>query len=114
MFVPGVYEAPEIRAVVPEHLVRCGFTSAYDANFGLQVGAGAVLLLVEGISGVTVTGVTCGKVSYMQTEQAIKQRHVDLREVALYEQLGFCFGREPASFEASFEEVSGAVPRIYQ
>jgi len=114
MYAPGVYEAPEIRAVVPQHLVRCGFTSAYDVKFGLEVGAGAVLLLVQGISGVTVTGFTCGKVSYMRTEEAIKQRKVDLREVALYEQLGFCFGRRPAALEASFEEVSGAVPRIYQ
>ena len=114
MLVPGVYEAPEVRAVVPEHLVRCGFTSAYDVKFGMEVGAGAVLLLARGISGVTVTGVTCGKVSYMKTEEAIKQRNVDLREVALYEQLGLCFGREPATFEPAFEEVSGMIPRIYQ
>jgi len=114
MFVPGVYEAPEIRAVVPEHLVRCGFTAAYDVKFGLEVGAGAVLLLAEGITGVTVTGVTGGTVSYMKTEEAIKQRYVDLREVALYEQLGFCFGRKPERFEPVFEEVTGAIPRIYQ
>ena len=114
MFVPGVYEDPEIRAVVPEHLVRCGFTSAYDVKFGLEVGAGAVLLLLQGITGVTVTGVTTGKVTYMKTEDAIKQRYVDLREVALYEQLGFCFGRKPQRFEPVFEEVSGAIPRIYQ
>ena len=113
MFVPGVYEEPEIRAVVPEHLVRCGFTSAYDVKFGLEVGAGAVLLLLQGITGVTVTGLTCGEVRYMRTEDAIKQRYVDLREVALYEQLGFCFGRKPAPFEATFREVSGAIERIY-
>jgi len=114
MFVPGVYEAPEVRAVVPEHLVRCGFTSAYDVKFGMEAGAGAVLLLARGISGVTVTGVSCGKVSYMKTEKAIEQRDVDLREVALYEQLGICFGREPAPLEPTFEEVSGLVPRIYE
>jgi len=114
MFVPGVYEDPEIRAVVPEHLVRCGFTSAYDVKFGLEAGAGAVLLLIEGITGVTVTGVTCGVVGYMKTEQAIKQRYVDLREVALYEQLGFCFGRKPQPFAPTFQEVSGMIPRIYQ
>jgi 6-phosphofructokinase 1 len=108
-----VYEEPEIRAVVPEHLVRCGFTSAYDVKFGLEVGAGAVLLLLQGITGVTVTGLTCGEVRYMRTEDAIKQRYVDLREVALYEQLGFCFGRKPAPFEATFREVSGAIERIY-
>ncbi len=114
MFVPGIYEEPEIRAVVPEHLVRCGFTSAYDVKFGLEAGAGAVLLLLQGITGVTVTGVSCGVVSYMKTEEAIKQRYVDLSEVALYEQLGFCFGRKPQPFEPTFQEVTGMIPRIYQ
>lgn len=114
MLVPGVYQAPEVRAVVPEHLVRCGFTSAYDVKFGMEAGAGAVLLVAHGIFGVTVTGVTCGNVSYMKTEEAVKQRDVDLNEVALYEQLGFCFGREPTRLEPTFEEVSGAIPRIYQ
>ena len=114
MFVPGVYEAPEIRAVVPQHLVRCGFTSAYDIKFGFEAGAGAVLCLMKDISGVTITGITQGEVTYMKTEEAIAQRFVDLDEVALYESLGFCFGREARPFEPTYKEVSGAVPRIYQ
>ena len=114
MFVPGVYEAPEIRAVVPQHLVRCGFTSAYDCKFGHEAGAGAVLLLLQGISGVTVTNVDCGVVKYMDTREAITQRHVDLREVALYEQLGYCFGRKIEGFEPDFEQVTGAIRRIYK
>ena len=114
MFVPGVYEAPEIRAVVPQHLVRCGFTSSYDVKFGLEVGTGAVLCLLEGIYGVTVTGLNRGKVTYMKTEEAIEQRHVDPLEVGLYEQLGFCFGREPAAYGVTFEQVSGRIPRIYE
>ncbi|MFP4056408.1 MAG: 6-phosphofructokinase [Candidatus Brocadiia bacterium] len=114
MYVPGVYEHPEIRAVVPQHLVRCGFTSAYDVKFGLEAGAGAVLLLLKGITGVTVAGMERGEVSYMKTEEAIQQRFVDLAELAVYEQLGFCFGRKPLGFEATFKEVSGAIPRIYQ
>ena len=113
MYVPGIYTAPEIRAVVPEHLVRCGFTSSYDVKFGHEVGAGAVLLLLEGISGVTVTNVDCGVVKYMKTEEAIEQRFVDVREVALYEQLGYCFGRAAGALEPSFEQVSGAIRRIY-
>ena len=114
MYVPGIYTAPEIRAVVPEHLVRCGFTSSYDVKFGHEVGAGAVLLLLEGISGVTVTNVDCGVVKYMKTEEAIEQRFVDMREVALYEQLGYCFGRAAGALEPSFEQVSGAIRRIYK
>jgi 6-phosphofructokinase 1 len=114
MWVPGVYEAPEIRHLVPEHLVRCGFTSAYDVKFGLEAGAAAVLCLCQGIFGVTVTGINRGKVTYMETEEAIKQRFVNLSEVALYEQLGFCFGRRPAGYAPTFEEVSGEIPRIYE
>jgi len=114
IYVPGVYEMPEIRPVVPQHLVRCGFTSAYDVKFGHEVGAGAVLLLLKGISGVTVTNVDCGVVKYMKTKDAIEQRKVDKREVALYEQLGYCFGRKAADYEVSFEEVSGAIRRIYK
>ena len=114
MFVPGVYEAPEIRAVVPQHLVRCGFTTAYDVKYGLEVGAGAVLCLLEGIYGVTVCGIQAGQVLYMQTEEAIKQRHVNLSEVALCEQLGFCFGRALPDYPATFQQVHGAIRRIYK
>lgn len=114
MYVKGQYEAPEIRVVAPEHLVRCGFTSAYDAQFGLEVGAGAMLLLLQGIHGVTVTNVDCGVVKYIPAAEAIEQRFVDPNEVALYEQLGYCFGREPATLDASFAELHGALPRIYK
>jgi 6-phosphofructokinase 1 len=114
MYVPGVYEAPEVREVVPQHLVRCGFTSAYDVKFGLEAGAGAVLLMLEGTFGVTVAGMDGGVVKYMPTEEAIQQRFVDLNEIALYEQLGICFGREPATFRATSEQVSGAIDRIYK
>ena len=32
MFVPGVFEIPEVREVIPGHIVRSGATSAYDVN----------------------------------------------------------------------------------
>ena len=114
MYVPGVYEMPEIRPVVPQHLVRCGFTSSYDVKFGHEVGAGAVLLLLRGMSGVTVTNIDCGVVKYMKTKEAIEQRKVNLREVELYEQLGYCFGRQATDYEVTIEEVSGAIRRIYK
>ena len=38
MFVEGLYEVPEVRAVSPGHLVRCGHSSVYDVNFGKEVG----------------------------------------------------------------------------
>eukprot|EP00439_Symbiodinium_sp_Y106_P051411 s3062_g6.t2 len=101
MYVKGVYEEPEIRTVVPEHLVRCGFTSSYDVKFGHEVGAGAVLLLAEGIQGVTVTNIDAGVVKYMNTEEAIVQRHVNLTEAAMV-----------AETETT-EEVSMTVERYY-
>lgn len=111
MFVPEIYEVPEVRDVKPDHLVRCGKSSAFDINFGMEVGAGAVLLLLNGISGVTVQEVKKGEIRYIETERAIKQRMVDLEMVSFYESLGFCFGREPVPYEPKFKENKGEVER---
>jgi len=111
MFVEDVYIAPEVRTIVPSHLVRCGDTTSYDVSFGLQAGAGAVLLLLSGKTGVTVVDVAGSEVSFMQTERAIEQRFVDLGQVALYEQMGFCFGRPPVAYEPSFREETGVPQR---
>jgi len=67
------------------HLVRCGYSSVYDVNFGKEVGDAAVVLLKGGHSGVTVTGVQNGKIQYSKTVQVIKQRYVELDVVALHE-----------------------------
>lgn len=106
MYVPGLYERPEVRTVTPTHLVRCGETSAYDVNFGMQAGAAAVSLLLQGKTAVTVVDVQGGRIQYMPTERAIKQRHVDVNLVALFEQMGFCFGRKPQPYEPSFTELA--------
>src|SRR3989338_8184947 len=76
MYVKGIYEIPEVRSVVPGHLVRCGHSSPYDVNFGKEVGAAAVYLLTQNISSVTVAGIDGSTVLYMNTADAIKQRHV--------------------------------------
>ncbi len=94
LYVEKMNEVPQIRETVPTYLVRSGNSTALDANFGKDTGAGAVVLLLNGISGVTVTGVTDGNVEYVQTEKAIKQRHVSENMVAFYEKFGVCFGRK--------------------
>jgi 6-phosphofructokinase 1 len=104
MFVPGVYEIPEVRDIIPSHLVRSGDTSAYDVNFGYRTGAAAVLLLLAGESGKTVVKVEGRKIHTMETEKVIKRRDVNLDEVALFESLGTCFGRKPEKFEYSLLE----------
>lgn len=111
MFVKGINEIPEVRAVTPGHLVRCGHSSAYDVNFGKEVGGGAFILLNQGITGVTVAGINGGKVRYMDTKEAIKQRHVDLQQVAIYEAMGICFGRAPGAVNTKAEKLSGIVER---
>ena len=111
LFVKGLYEMPEVRAVAPGHLVRSGHTSAYDVNFGKEAGAAAVLLLDKGITDVTVVGVDGDKIRYIPTSEAIKQRHVDLKMVSFYENLGICFGRKPESVKIAFEEVKAPIPR---
>ena len=102
MFVEGVYEIPETRSVTPGHLVRCGHSSAYDVNFGKEIGASAVMLLINDITGVTVVGVNGSRVYYLKTEEAIKQRHVDLDQVSWHENMGTCFGRNISNIKAEY------------
>lgn len=111
LLVPGINESPEVRPVTPGHLVRCGHSSPLDVNFGKECGAAAVLLLQKGIVGVTVVGVIGSEVRYMETAQAIKQRHVDLDQIAVHESLGICFGRKPQSFQPKFVKSSGTIER---
>lgn len=111
IFVEGIYTRPEIREVPLGHLVRAGETSSYDVAFGKQGGGGAVLLLTNGISGVTVVGVEHDKVTYIPTEEAIKQRYVDINEVEFYEALGVCFGRQPEEYKPTFERHEGEIHR---
>ncbi len=110
-YVKGINEIPEVRAVTPGHLVRCGHSSAYDVNFGKEVGAAGFLLLQKGITGVTVVGISNGTIRYMTTKDAIKQRHVDLNQVSIYENMGTCFGRAVGKVIAKFEQISGNVER---
>lgn len=112
-FVQGVYEIPEVRDIRPGHLVRCGFSSAVDANFGLEVGAGAVELMTKGILGVTVVSYRAGKIEYMPVAEAIIQRLVDHADLALYETLGVCFGREPLAGSPETKQVSVLPTRVY-
>jgi 6-phosphofructokinase 1 len=112
MFVPGVFEIPEIREVTPGHMVRSGATSAYDVNFGKEVGAAAVILLDHGINGVTVVETDKGKIRYIPTTEAIVPRFVDLSEVTFYEQMDICFGRKPQRYIPVIERHEGPVERF--
>ncbi len=111
MYAPGVYEIPEVREIIPSHLVRSGQTSAFDVNFGYKAGAAAVLLLLGDKAGNTVVGVEGRKISYMPTSEAIKRREVDVREIALFESLGTCFGRKPEKYEYEFSEAMPPIIR---
>jgi len=111
MYVPGVYEIPEVREVAPSHLVRSGQTSAYDVNFGYRAGAAGVLLLLEGKAGNTVVDVDGKKIHFMSTSEAIKRREVDVKDVALFESLGTCFGRKPGKYEYELLETKGTIER---
>jgi len=112
MYVRDIYEIPEVRSIAPGHLVRCGHSSVYDVNFGKETGAAAVVLLQNGLSGITVAGIQNGKIQYIQTSEAIKQRFVDLSVVTLHEQLGICFGRKPQKIILKAELKKGLVERF--
>ena len=111
IFVEEMYEFPEIREVTLGHLVRSGQSSSYDVNFGKQAGGAAVQLLKNGIFGVTVVGLDGKDIKYIDTEEAIKQRYVDLDEVAFHESLGVCFGRESGDYEPNFTKHEGKIQR---
>lgn len=111
IFVDGIYMFPEIREVSLGHLVRAGETTSYDVAFGKQGGGGAVLLMKEGIYGVTVVGVEHEVVTYVPTADAIKQRYVDINEVEFYEALGVCFGRDPEEYTPTFKTQEGVIHR---
>ncbi len=111
IYVEGIYEYPEIREVSLGHLVRAGATSAYDVTFGKQAGGAAVYLMKQGIVGVTVVGVESTQISYIPTEEAIKQRYVDLDEIAFHEALGVCFGRRPVEYKPEFVQHIGKIHR---
>lgn len=111
IYVEGIYMHPEIREVQLGHLVRAGGTSAYDVTFGKQCGGAAVLLMMNGICGVTVVGVEGFDVTYIPTKEAIKQRHVTLEEIAFYENMGVCFGRPTAEYTPNFVEQKGLIHR---
>lgn len=113
LYVASLSDLPEVRTVTPGHLVRAGESSAYDVSFGMQAGAGAVSLLCKGIAGVTVTDVKQGVVAYLPTPEAIRQRHVDLGDIALFESLGICFGRKSVPFNFQTRQQSGVVDRAY-
>jgi 6-phosphofructokinase len=112
-FVESVYEIPEVREIRPSHLVRCGFASALDANFGLEAGAAAVELAAAGKYGVTVASYQAGKIEYMAVADAIVQRHVSESDVAMYESLGVCFGRKPGQIKPEMAQISGVPRRVY-
>jgi len=112
MFVKDLYEIPEVRSISPGHLVRCGHSSVYDVNFGKEVGSSAVVLLNSGKSGVSVVGVHHGKIQYLDTHEAIKQRFVETNMVAFHEHMGVCFGRKPEDAKFELEEKKGLIERI--
>lgn len=111
IYVENIYMYPEIREIMLGHLVRAGETSSYDVTFGKQVGGAAVILLKNGIWGVTVVGVEGYDVTYIPTEKAIEQRYVDIDEIAFYESLGVSFGRKPENYKPHFMEQTGKIHR---
>jgi len=114
MYVEGIFETPEVRDINPSHIIRSGPSTALDVNFGKEAGIGAVMLLMKGIYGVTFANLTHnGEINYMKTEEAIKQRHVNLNQVAYHENNGICFGREPVPYIAEAKEILTFTDRIF-
>jgi 6-phosphofructokinase 1 len=56
-----------------------------------------------------VTGVERGKVQYIPTSTAIKQRLVSKEMVSFHEKVGVCFGRKPVEYKPETEKLDKAV-----
>ena len=56
-------------------------------------------------------GINGEEIRYMNTADAIKQRHVDAAQITYHEQLGICFGRKPAPLKATLKKIKGAIER---
>ncbi|HOO64961.1 MAG TPA: 6-phosphofructokinase, partial [Synergistaceae bacterium] len=69
----------------------------------------AVMLLLEGKTGVTVMDVDGAKIRYIPTKDAIRQRRVDMQMVSFYEAMNVCFGRVPQLYVPEFEEYQGEI-----
>jgi 6-phosphofructokinase 1 len=105
LFVEQMNALPEIREVLPSYLFRSGPASAMDACFGKNVGAAALAAIVNGMSGVTITGVIGGVVQFADTAQIIRQRMVQEQTVAFYEGMGICFGRNSSFQKPQFARI---------
>ena len=108
LFVEQMNALPEIREVLPSYLFRSGPTSAMDACFGKDVGAAALAAVVNGMSGVTVTGVVNGIIQCVETAQIIRQRMVQEQSVRFYEAIGVCFGRQTADYQPQIAKLEQA------
>ena len=75
--------------------------------------ASAKIIFFESFESPVVTGYANNTVLYMAIGKAISPRHVDFNEVALYEQLGFCFGRVRNEYNPAYKKENRTVERIY-
>ena len=104
----GAVSEPGLLLYHPHVTAAIERPTAYDVNFGKEIGSAGVILLDEGFSGVTVVEVHDGRIRYVPTTEAIVQRFVSLDDVTFYEQMDVCFGRNPQVLE----EVKGPVERF--
>ena len=112
IYVENIHTHPEIRDIMSGHLVRCGESTPYDVSFGKQCGGGAVLLLLNDITGVTIAGINEGEIRYLPVNEAIKQRYVSLEDVEFYEKLGICFGRKvKENYKPKFKKITNNLER---
>ena len=98
LFIQDQYEIPEVKVVNPGHLVRCGVAEAYDAIFGQKIGVGGVALALNGDFGYGVIDVKGKIIEKMPIRDMRMKKVVDLDEVALFEEMGYHFGRDPKPY----------------
>lgn len=106
LFIEGVREVPNVRSVNLGHTIRSGISDAYDATQGQKLGTAAVELVKRELFGYGVADVEADKIDIIPIGELRKQRAVNMETVALYEKMGYSFGRKAVEYKPEIRKIS--------
>ncbi len=114
LFIKGVKESVPVNANKITYTVRSGIADAYDATQGQKLGTAAVELAKKELFGNGVSYVESEKIGLTPIGILRKQRSVNLETVALYEKMGYKFGRNKIDYKPEIIKLdSESINRIF-
>ncbi len=114
VFIKGVQETPNVRAVNLGHTIRAGISDAYDATQGQKYGAAAIECIKRNMFGIGIADVKSDKILTMPIGKLRQQRPVNMETVALYEKMGYNFGRAIIEYKPEIRSIGESeISRIF-